>query len=145
MNINLDSSIIAKLLIDEKGSDEAMRLLERSISQDIDICSPELALVEVGNVIWKTLRRSKIDGAKYIEELYNLNIEFIPLDRDLALESIKVARNLDMTYYDSVHVCLSKRNGSFLVTEDKELLKKFDRSLSLMDALKLVEGQYRNE
>ncbi len=137
MKLTLDSSVIAKLFIDEKDTRNAMSLMERSMGDRGELIASELILYEVGNVIWKHIRKKKADGQEYIKQLFFLNIDYIPLNQDMASRTIALAQEYDITYYDAIHVMLSKNNETPLVTEDKELLRKVDSAINISEALDL--------
>jgi predicted nucleic acid-binding protein len=137
MNLVLDSSVLAKLFIDETGSDQATELLEKSSANDIGLIASDIVFYEVGNTILKHLRGK--DGTEYMKQLFFLNIEYSSLDQSAAGEAMRIAKTTDITYYDAVHIALSQRRKSFLVTEDKELLRKFKNAVSLKDAVERTE------
>lgn len=139
MKLTLDSSVIAKLFIDEKDTKNAMSLMEKSIENGGELIASELILYEVGNTIWKHIRKKMIDGQEYLRQLFFLNIDYLPLNQDIACQTIALAQEYDITYYDAVHVMLAKSNEKPLVTEDKELLKKVDSAINIKEALRLLE------
>ena len=139
MKLVLDSSIIAKLFLEENGSSEALDLMDSSYLKDLEIIASDLVFYEVGNTIWKHLRKKKYNGIEYIKKLYLLNIDYIPLSEDLAIEAMKLAHKHDVTYYDGVHVTLGQVHKSSLVTEDKLLLNKFKMAINLNEAIELIE------
>lgn len=139
MKLVLDSSVVAKLFFEEEGSDSAIRLLEIGDEKDIEFIASDLVIYEVGNTIWKNLKRTKKDGTRYIKLLFLLNIEFLPLDQDLACKSQRLAQKKNITYYDGVHVAVSKKNKATLITQDRELLKKYKNTLSIDEILKRIE------
>ncbi len=71
--------------------------------------------------------------------LFLLNIEFVPLDHDLACKSQSLAQKKNITYYDAVHVALCKKNKAILITQDRELPKKYKNTLSIDEILKRIE------
>jgi predicted nucleic acid-binding protein len=139
MKLVLDSSVVAKLFFDEIGSDSAIKLMYLGDEKDIEFYASDLVIYEVGNTIWKNLRKKKKDGSKYIKLLFQLNINFVSIDDDLANKAIKEAQKNDITYYDGVHVALSKEKQTTLVTQDKELLKKFKTASSIEGILRRME------
>ena len=139
MKLVLDSSVIAKLFFEEEGSDSAIELMELGDVMDIEFLASDLAIYEVGNTIWKNLRKKDKGGTRYIKLLFLLNIEFIHLDDNLACEALNVAQKNNITYYDGVHIALSKKNKAILVTQDKELLKKFKTTLSIEGILEKIQ------
>jgi predicted nucleic acid-binding protein len=144
MELILDSSVIAKLFIDEDGSAEAIELVERSYIDEIELNASELIFYEVGNTIWKHLRKGKNDGRKNIDKLYLLNINYIQLTKELAQAAIKLAHDNDVTFYDAVHVSLCKKYHGFLVTEDKLLLNKFEDLINITNALKMIHQSIKS-
>jgi len=139
MKLILDSSVIAKLFLEESGSEEALEIMENSYLKDLEIIASELIFYEVGNTIWKHLRKKKNDGTEYIKKLYLLNINYIPLSENLAAEAMKLSHMNDITYYDGVHIALAHEYKSPLVTEDKLLLNKFKMVINLQKAIKEIE------
>ncbi len=139
MKLIFDSSVITKLFLEESGSEEALEIMEASYIEDLEILASELIFYEVGNTLWKHLRKKKTDGREYIKKLYLLNIEYIPLTEDFACEAFKLAHKHDITYYDGVHVALSKEYKTQLVTEDKILLKQFNMVINLKEAVEKIE------
>ena len=57
MKLVLDSSVVAKLFFEEAGSDSAIKLLELGDVMDIEFLASDLVTYEVGNTIWKNLRK----------------------------------------------------------------------------------------
>jgi predicted nucleic acid-binding protein len=143
MNLVLDSSVIAKLFIDEKDSDKAAELFEESSTKDIALVASTLVFYEVGNTILKHLRGKDKDGSEYMKQLFLLNIEYRSLDQPLASEAIRMAKVHGITCYDAVHITLSQQHKSALVTEDKELLRKFENAIPLKDALERIEKELK--
>ncbi len=139
MKLVLDSSVIAKLFFEEVGSDSAIDLMELGDVLDIEFLASDLAIYEVGNTIWKNLRKKDKDGTRYIKLLFLLNIEFIHLDDNLACEALNAAQKNNITYYDGVHIALSKNHKATLVTQDNELLKKFKTTLSIEGILEKIQ------
>ncbi len=140
MRFILDSSTIVKLFLMEKDSTKVMDLMKIGYSKNVNFIVSELVKYEVGNAFWKNLRKGDDDGRKLIREFLMLNMDYIPLNDDLAIEVMKIAHENDITYYDGVHIALSERYNVQLVTDDKTLLNKFDMAITIKAALKQVEN-----
>lgn len=140
MSLVLDSSVLAKLFFKEEGSEEATELLEFCAEESVSLAALELALYEVGNVIWKKLRNKEIDGRKYMKQLRLLSIDFVSLDEELMLKAMETAQKHGVTYYDGGHVALAEMRRAPLVTEDRELLKIFDFSVGIEQAREMVRN-----
>lgn len=139
MKLVLDSSVVAKLFFEEAGSDSAIKLMYLGDEKDIEFYASDLVIYEVGNAIWKNLRKKKKDGSQYVKLMFQLNIDFISIDDALASEAIKEAQKNDITYYDGVHIALSKKKQTTLVTQDKELLKKYKRASSIEEIVRSMK------
>ena len=138
MRIFLDSSVISKLFIEEKGSEDAMRFMKLGGTKGIEIKAAELSIYEVGNAIKRNLGKKSKDTSEFMMQLFLLNIDFIPLDSDLASRAMEVAVKRGVTYYDAVHIASCQEDGGILVTEDKLLLKKFDMVMNIEETLKIM-------
>ena len=141
MKFILDSSVISKLFIKEKGSINAMDMMTLGYSKNVTFIASELVRYEVGNVLWKHLRKTDIDGVELINRFYLLNLEYVPIDNDLATDVMRLAHKDDITYYDAAHVALADRYQAELITEDKKLLKMFDIAINIGDALKRIQEE----
>jgi predicted nucleic acid-binding protein len=141
MKFILDASVIAKLFLQEKYSLEALDMMTLGYSKNVTFISSELALYEVGNVFWKHLRKKDNDGSELINQLLLLDIEYISLGSDLAPEVLKFAHNNDISYYDAVYIVLSNKYQLNLVTEDKKLLKMFDKTINIIDGLEKIKEE----
>jgi predicted nucleic acid-binding protein len=139
MKLVLDSSVVAKLFFEETESDSTIELMELGDAMDLEFIASDLVIYEVGNTVWKNLGKNARNGARYMKLIFMLNIEFIPIDNDLACEAIDAAQKYNITYYDGVHVALSKKNKTMLVTKDKELLKKVKTAHSIDRIIKRIE------
>lgn len=83
---------------------------------------------EVGNVLWKEaalLNRISFDEAlsllNYIESTYRLLKITAPRNSSLVL---KLAHELNVTYYDSSYIAVSHELDAGLVTDDEKLKRK---------------------
>ena len=139
MKLILDSSVVAKLFFDEAQSDSAVKLMELGDEKNIEFLASDLVIYEVGNTIWKNLRKKKKDGNQYINLLFLLNIEYVPIDEDLAEKAIRLAQKNNITYYDSVHIALSQKCNATFITQDKELLAKFKTARSIDNILDKIK------
>ena len=139
MRFVLDSSVIAKLFIKEHGSDNFYRVWDICHEKNFPLSASELILYEVGNTICKNLKDKAQKGNRYIEMIYKLDLTLHPLDVELAMKSMDWAQKLSITYYDAVHVTLSSVQGAQLVTEDRELLKKYKDAIGINETLALVQ------
>jgi predicted nucleic acid-binding protein len=100
----------------------ARSLQEKNISGEIEIIVPDLFFYEILNsFLYK--RNSTIDSLIYINnslDLMHMNIIFP--DIDLMNETINIAFNLKITFYDALYIASAKNTNAILLTEDKKIL-----------------------
>jgi predicted nucleic acid-binding protein len=140
MKLVLDSSVLAKLFIEESGTEDALALIGLAHMLDLELVAAQLAVSEVGNVLWKHLRDTDDDGSKHMRQLFLLDITFVPLDSVRSSRASSLASGHDISFYDAVHVALAEEHQCDLVTEDNELQKKVDQAIGLRKARELVES-----
>ncbi len=115
----IDSSVIVKWLNsqDEKYLGQADKILKDCEKKKVVLYAPELAKYEVGNAI---LNKGLDESLARIclTTLYSLPISFMPLSKKEAGESLGIASNSRITYYDAVFVALAKNIDATLVTDN---------------------------
>ena len=136
----LDSSAIALIL--KRLGGESIEVLEESVTTG-------LAAYELGNILWKEYALRRLIGleeaVRRAEQIAKI-LEVIKLENIKSAEEfkevIKLAAQLDLTFYDASYLYLAKKTGMPLVTEDKELLEKAKnasvKALNVDDFLKTL-------
>lgn len=115
----VDASAAAKWFLPEEHSKAAIRLLGKGI----ELCSPDLLFAEVGNILWKRLRKGEIeatDGSEILVELGRIPIQIVPCEK-LVSVAWGIASDFQRTFYDSLYVALSQTEKCPLVTGDRKL------------------------
>jgi len=122
----LDSSAIAIIL--RRFKEKSIELLEGRTTLD-------LALYELGNVVWKECTIEKlINEEEAISKIGNLlNIlETMKIEKIISSEDlrsiIRLAIEQKLTFYDSSYLHITKTKKAVLVTEDDELIEKAKRA-----------------
>lgn len=125
----VDASVAAKWLLPEAGSDEAVRLLEEP---DVAFHAPELFDAELGNAVWKRVRRRELDPTEAAEVV--ALVSRMPVTRhshaDLLEPAFELAVELSITVYDALYVSLALALDAPLITSDR-LLR--ERASSVVD------------
>ena len=136
----LDSSAIALIL--KRLGGESIEVLEESVTIG-------LAAYELGNILWKEYALRRLIGleeaVRRAEQIAKI-LEAIQLENIKSAEEfkevMKLAAQLDLTFYDASYLYLAKKTGMPLVTEDKELLEKAKnasvKALNVDDFLKTL-------
>lgn len=125
MTIVTDASVAAKWLLVEDGSDRASALRDQS-----GLIAPSLIASEIGNALWKAVRRGDVSRADALAALDAALLPFealVPME-DLRLRALELAIDLSHPIYDCFYLALAERERCPLVTADKRLLaagKKF--------------------
>ena len=124
----VDASVAAKWLLPERGSDAAARLLDDRTALHV----PELFDAELGNLLWKRVRRNELD-APTAAGLVSL-VRRMPATRhrhDALLEgALSLALDLSISVYDALYVALAVALNARLVTFDRRLI---DRAAAVVE------------
>lgn len=119
----IDASVAFKWLVPEADSAAAEQLL------GADLVAPRLMLSEVGNAIWKRVRKGEmvwsdtlmIDLAR-LPELVVLEDEAQCMAR-----ALEIAHELDHAIYDCVYLALAEVSDDVLITADNRFVNKIAR------------------
>jgi predicted nucleic acid-binding protein len=104
-------------------------LKDATLLEEKIIISPDLALYEVTNTIWKhqVLLKDLQNGRKFLDlfyELVEMNIiQLVRPDRTILAQAYKIAASNRCSIYDAIFVALAQGLGLTLETFD-ELQKK---------------------
>ncbi len=115
----IDSSVIVKWFLreNERYLEQADSILADCREGNVQLFAPELAKYEVGNVIrYKGL--SKTEAETGVEALHTIPIAFVAETNPIARDTMKIAYEADMTYYDASFPALAKHLSATLVTDN---------------------------
>jgi predicted nucleic acid-binding protein len=125
----VDASVAVKWhLSDEDGSDEALLLLRRHVTREVDLVAPEHIRYEVPNAITfatigQPARLTRQQGRDAIEEFLALGIATYS-DSTLLAEGYELAHRYGCAFYDGVYVALSERLRCPMITADARLYQR---------------------
>lgn len=114
----VDASVAVKWFVPEIHSAAAARLLE----PEFIISAPDLIGPELGNTVWKKVRRQEITSAEASEILAafpNVGVEIYP-SSVLLISAFALAVALDRTVYDSLYLALAVAQDGALITADQK-------------------------
>jgi len=137
MKLVVDASVVVKLMHEEDGSEDAIRLFVRAMDHDVELISSARMPSEVGNAIIKHLNAE--DGEPFIEQVFELDIDMVPIDKHLVSEVMHNAIDLGISFYDSGYMTIAEKEVARFVTEDKELLRKIPSAIDIKKALRTIE------
>lgn len=114
----VDASVAIKWFAPEVHADAASRLLD---GQTV-LYAPDLIGPELGNILWKKIRRGEIAAAKAFEILrifQTLGVEIYP-SAVLLPSALDLSVRLDRTVYDCIYLALAIAQNCPLVTADRK-------------------------
>ena len=122
--IVLDSSAIVKLVLNEMGSDEAMNVVEKAVTEGKEIITVDIALSEVLNALWKHLVLLKdIDERSFKESVRDLLRLWKYVKKvntsEVALKTIEIAEDYRITVYDALYLSVALLKGAKILTFDE--------------------------
>ncbi len=133
MRFVLDASVAVKWFSNEDFTDKAVRVRDAFLGGKIDLCAPQHILYEVGNSVWKNKSLDLGDSIKAVESFLAIEIELVTLDSEAASQSMKLARDIGVTYYDAVYVQISAMRKIPLLTADRRLFEVAQNAVHLKD------------
>lgn len=113
------------MAVPEEGSAAAFDLIGRE-----ELLAPTLLLSEVGNALWKKVRRNQVDAAvSFDEELANLSSLLVLREEGWIIgRALAMARALDHPVYDCVYLSLAEAESTKVVTADRRFLRAVRKS-----------------
>ncbi len=123
----VDASVAAKWLLPAAGEgllEQANRLAAFHVRRELQLLAPDLIEAEIGNVLWKAVRRNRISQAKAENSLRlftALSIQVVPT-ADLLVQALRIAVAFERSFYDSLYVALAMSTNTELITADERLV-----------------------
>jgi len=116
----VDAKVVIKWHVAEVHTDAALRLFGDD-SPELHV--PELVFPEVGNILWKKVRRGDLteDAAREIGRLVVLAPLVVHSSAPFLEAALEIAMRTGRTVYDSQYVALAIQMESRLVTADEKL------------------------
>jgi predicted nucleic acid-binding protein len=121
----VDSSIVAKWVIDEPDGDRSRRL----ISTNVYLRAPDLIVPELANILWKKGMRGDLTGDAAWARLDTLLNDYIDVAvhllpaRILAKRALQVALATGQTAYDSLYLAAAVQARCRLITADERFVR----------------------
>ena len=133
----VDASVAIKWFLPEPHDDCAARLR----SEGTDLEAPDLLYAEIGNALWKRVRRGELTRAaaeRIIAAVSRLPIEVHP-SRLLSGAAFQIACATGLTAYDSLYLATALLTDGRLVTADRRLFETAARKAPLRNKVLWVE------
>ena len=137
MGLVVDTSALVKLFYKEPGSEKMDSLMQILIKNGEPILSMDLILYELGQIVLKKYKMRSIMARDYPNRLSALSVNVLFPDDQILRAAMDISMELGMSFYDSTFIALSKNVDLPIVTEDREILKKYENAMNIEDALDL--------
>lgn len=121
MTVVVDASIAAKWILGEPDSARAL-----AVRDEGDLIAPSIIAAEVGNALWKAVRRDGIARKDALDAIQAILLAFdalIPIE-DLRQRALELAITLDHPIYDCFYLALAERERVPLICVDGPLIGK---------------------
>jgi predicted nucleic acid-binding protein len=118
----VDASVTTKWILPEDGQLKALRLRESYRNGNLRLMSPPLLLSEVGNALWKLVRRGSLERWQ-AEKAFERILSDTPIIVDsplLAASALQLAMAHDQTVYDCLYLALALAYQCDLITADEK-------------------------
>lgn len=123
----VDASVAVKWFVAEAGSDDAVEIVAQH-----DLRAPPLLMTEVGNALWKKLRRGELSEPLDVLARHADIAQVVEIvdgnSNDLAVRALELALMLDHPIYDCVYLALAELEDDVLATADDAFRRKVQRS-----------------
>ncbi len=107
----------------------------------------DLTIYEIGNVIWKEYRRGLIKDLSMTITMFNIILDSIAKIsiRPNDLESIiNIALKNNISFYDASYIFVANKYGYILVSEDNDIKRSYEKTLTTNQLLERLGVQQRN-
>lgn len=117
----VDASVAIKWYVAEEESLAAAQLLD--VLEELLV--PDLIFPEIGNILWKKIRRGQLPSDKAVAILKL--VEQLPMQihesRTLIDEAFRIAIEFGVTVYDALYLAVATVEDAAFVTADRKLLR----------------------
>jgi predicted nucleic acid-binding protein len=116
----IDASVAFKLVVHEPDSEVAIAWIGRE-----ELVAPSLIHSEVGNALWKRVRKGELASDAEIEDrLADLGRYIRTIDEiSLVPRALKLAIEIGHPIYDCVYLAMAEQMGEQLLTADRRFLR----------------------
>ena len=113
----VDANVAIKWVIPEIYTDSALRLL----NDDYTLLVPDFFFPEIGNILWKRVRRGEMtleEAQENLNELSIANFQISPSFPAMSL-ALETAVRVQQAVYDCVYLAIAVTNQCQMVTADE--------------------------
>jgi predicted nucleic acid-binding protein len=116
----IDASVAFKLIVDEAASEEAIKWIGQA-----ELVGPALIHCEVGNALWKRVRKGELaEDAQIADRLADLDHLIRTIDETpLVSRALRLAIELAHSVYDCIYLALAEADDDELLTADGRFIR----------------------
>jgi len=118
--IVLDTSVVIKWFTKEEGSSSATRILDSFANGSLQVAVSALTFYEAANALRYKRDFSSEDVQRCISYLLEMELDVRGLDVGLLVESLRIAFDGNVTFYDAVPAAIAKLEGVQCITADEK-------------------------
>jgi predicted nucleic acid-binding protein len=133
----VDASVVVKWFVPEINSEAAQRWLA-SAHESV---APDLLFPEVGNAVWKKVRRDELtvdEAHRLVADLERVAVESIGM-RALLADAVALAIEANITVYDATYLTLAVRLDTEVITGDDRLARNVTARPALRRYIRAVQ------
>ena len=123
----VDTSIVVKWYLPEKGSEEASRLRMEWERAGAPIMMPELVRAEFANAIWSHRQLKSEEEKRIVFQFLDMPFEIMPMESGLVQKALELAIEMDAMVYDCIYLALAVLADARLITADAQFAKKAEK------------------
>jgi len=128
----IDASTAIKWYIPEPLSKQATYFLDLAVEGQAALMAPDLVLPEIGNVLWKKVKRNELSEDEALAIVYAIAKEppmrIVP-SSTLLPGAMEIAVAYSRTVYDCLYVALAASESAVLITADERLANSMQNSV----------------
>jgi len=121
----VDASVTIKWLIPEDDQPKALELRHRYQEADLNLIAPGLLAAEIGNVLWKRVRRGLLSSADAEQAFFRFQIDAPALQDPPIVQAtaLRLATTHNRTFYDCLYLALALHHNCDFVTADEKFVR----------------------
>lgn len=134
----LDTSVVIKWYTQEEGTIEAVSLLTKYKTGNLNIIIPSILPLELANALYFGLGFRQKNHEEALKEFFNLNIPLVQLTDKIIRDASRLMEKFSIAIYDAVFLNIAEEKRIPLITADKKHhQKKYSKFISYLNDLSL--------
>lgn len=137
----VDASVVVKWILPEPDRLQARRLQDLYQAEKLDLIAPDIVVSEVGNALWKHVRRAEITAAA-ADRSFEQFLRDAPLlfaSAGVARSSFALALAHQHPIYDCLYLALALEQRCDLVTADEKFCRAVHPAFACLHLLRDFE------